>query len=80
MHIETSQALAVAGSIIAFLVGVIVLSIRSTLDRIEKILDKNELHHEDIFHRLVETEKKLSGLCADHNRVMQGGGHGNKKL
>ena len=80
MHFETGQALAVAGSIIAFLVGLVVLSIRSTLDRIEKILDKNELHHEDIFHRLIETEKKLSGLCADHNRVMQGGHHVNKKL
>ena len=72
MHLETTEILAICGTIITFFGGVIIRGVYNTVNRLENN-DKN------IFKRLTDIEKGLSGIQSAHDTVMQSGGHKNQE-
>lgn len=65
---DNAQILAVAGSIIVFLGGIVLAGIRATVSRLEAA-------DQDFYRRIIALETSLAALQSAHNTVMSRGGH-----
>jgi uncharacterized membrane protein YccC len=65
---EANFFIGAGGTVVMFLLGVIVVSLRNTLERIQG--DVKEL-----YSRTEKTARELHGLQATHNAVMDAGAH-----